>query len=119
VRIIVTWLRLELRRRGRSLAVLALLVALATATVLAAGAGARRGQTAFGRLWAATLPATGSVPWTGWCRYWRARPGPPGWKRGSGSARNFALSPVPAAAAARRLEVSASCCRGRLGILER
>jgi hypothetical protein len=33
-------------------------VALATATVLAAAAGARRGQTAFGRLWDSTLPAT-------------------------------------------------------------
>jgi hypothetical protein len=61
VRIILTWLRLELRRRWRSLAVLALLVALATGTVLTAAAGARRGQTAFGRLWAQTLPATATV----------------------------------------------------------
>ncbi|MGH3172249.1 MAG: hypothetical protein ACRDPF_00070, partial [Streptosporangiaceae bacterium] len=32
-----------------------------TGTVLAAAAGARRGQTAFGRLWAGTLPATVTV----------------------------------------------------------
>src|ERR1044071_2463348 len=61
MRITLTWLRLDVRRRWRSLLVLALLVVLATATVLAAGAGARRGQSAFGRLWARTLPATATV----------------------------------------------------------
>jgi hypothetical protein len=61
VRITATWLRLEVRRRWRSLLVLALLVALATATVLEAAAGARRGLTAYDRLWASTLPATVTV----------------------------------------------------------
>ena len=61
MQITLTWLRLDSRRRWRSLLVLALLVALATATVLAAAAGARRGQSAFGRLWARTLPATVTV----------------------------------------------------------
>ena len=61
MRITLTWLRLESRRRWRSLLVLALLVALATGTVLTATAGARRGQTAFARLWDSTLPATVAV----------------------------------------------------------
>ena len=59
--ITVTWLRLDARRRWRSLAVLALLIALATATILTSIARARRGQSAFDRLWARTLPATATV----------------------------------------------------------
>ena len=61
MRVAVTWLCLDLRRRWRSLLVLTLLVVLATGTVLAAIAGTRRGQTAFDRLWARTLPATATV----------------------------------------------------------
>ncbi|HEY2266931.1 MAG TPA: FtsX-like permease family protein [Streptosporangiaceae bacterium] len=61
MRITLTWLRLESRRRWRSLLVLALLVALAAGTVLTATAGARRGETAFARLWDSTLPATVTV----------------------------------------------------------
>ncbi len=58
MRMALTWLRLDLRRRWRSLVVLALLVALSAGVVLTAVAGARRGDTAFGRLWARTLPGT-------------------------------------------------------------
>jgi len=61
MRITLTWLRIDSRRRWRSLLVLALLVALATATVLAATAGARRGQSVVERLYAGTLPATVTV----------------------------------------------------------
>jgi FtsX-like permease family len=61
MRITLTWLRLEVRRRWRTLAVLTILIALATATVLVAVAGARRGQTVFTRLWTRTLPATATV----------------------------------------------------------
>ena len=59
--ITVTWLRLDARRRWRSLAVLALLIALATATILTSIAGARRGESAYTRLQARTLPATVTV----------------------------------------------------------
>src|ERR1700722_1889655 len=52
---------LDVRRGGGALIVLALLVALTTGTVLAAVAGARRGQNAFDRLWARTLPGDVSV----------------------------------------------------------
>ncbi|HEU5387519.1 MAG TPA: FtsX-like permease family protein [Streptosporangiaceae bacterium] len=61
MRITLTWLRIDSRRRWRSLLVLALLVALATATVLAATAGARRGHNVVERLWTGTLPATVTV----------------------------------------------------------
>jgi hypothetical protein len=61
VRIVLTWLRLEVRRRWVSLVVLALLVAVSTATVLTAAAGARRGDTALDRLAAPTLPSTVAV----------------------------------------------------------
>ncbi len=61
MRLIAEWTMLDLRRRWRSLLALALLVAVAAATVLTAMAGARRGETAFARLWARTSPATVTV----------------------------------------------------------
>ena len=61
MRIVLTWLRLEMRHHWRSLAVLALLVAVATATVLTAAAGARRGHSAADRLWDQTRPGTVTV----------------------------------------------------------
>jgi hypothetical protein len=61
VRVVLAWLRLDLRRRWRSLAVLALLVAIASGTVMAALAGARRGASALTRLQDRTLPATATV----------------------------------------------------------
>lgn len=61
MRIVLTWLRLEARRRWVSLVVLALLVAVSAATVLTATAGARRGDTALNRLEAQALPATVAV----------------------------------------------------------
>ncbi|HEY5017336.1 MAG TPA: hypothetical protein VII59_11230, partial [Streptosporangiaceae bacterium] len=70
--ITATWLRLDARRRWRSLAVLALLIALATATILTSIAGARRGESAYSRLAAITLPATATVlpnqPGFNWAR---------------------------------------------------
>jgi hypothetical protein len=61
MRLAAEWTRLEWQRRWRSLIALALLVAVTTATILTAFAAARRGQTAFGRLWAETKPATLTV----------------------------------------------------------
>jgi ABC-type lipoprotein release transport system permease subunit len=55
---VLSWFRLDVRRRWRSLVVLMLLIALAAATVMTATAGARRGASAVDRLLAETLPAT-------------------------------------------------------------
>ena len=72
MRITLTWLRLELRRRWLSLVVLSLLVAVAAGTVLTATAGARRGATALDRLWSQTRPSTVAVlanqPGLDWAR---------------------------------------------------
>ncbi|MCW2631816.1 MAG: hypothetical protein JWR88_778, partial [Pseudonocardia sp.] len=59
--VVLSWLRLDLRRRWRSLVVLGLLIALSAGVVLASMAGARRGATALERLLAPTLPATAVV----------------------------------------------------------
>jgi cell division protein FtsX len=59
--IVMSWLRLELRRRWRSLVVLALLVALSTGVVITALAAARRGASALERLGSRTLPTTVGV----------------------------------------------------------
>lgn len=61
MRLVLAWLRVDLRRRWRSLAVLALLVAIASGTVMAALAGARREASALTRLQDRTLPATATV----------------------------------------------------------
>ena len=58
---LLTWTRLDLRRRARSLALLAVLVALATGTVATAVSGARRGSSTVDRLLARTNPATIAV----------------------------------------------------------
>jgi hypothetical protein len=58
---VMSWLRLELRRRWRSLAVLTLLVAVASGAVMTALAGARRNASALDRFEARTLPATAAI----------------------------------------------------------
>ncbi|MEP7179220.1 MAG: hypothetical protein ABI775_09045, partial [Pseudonocardiales bacterium] len=61
MRIVLAWLRLDLRRRWRSLVALSLLLALAGGLVFAVCAGARRNGSALHRLQAVTLPATAIV----------------------------------------------------------
>lgn len=61
MRVVVIWLRLDLRRRWRSLALLGLLVAVSAGLVLTALAGARRGASALQRLHDRTRPATATV----------------------------------------------------------
>ena len=55
---VLTWFRIDLRRRWKSILVLALLIAFATGTVITAVAGARRGSSAIDRLQDVTLPVT-------------------------------------------------------------
>jgi cell division protein FtsX len=59
--VVVSWLRLELRRRWRSLTVLALLIAVTGGVVFTSLAAARRGASALTRLEHRTLPATTAV----------------------------------------------------------
>jgi ABC-type lipoprotein release transport system permease subunit len=61
MRVVIAWLRVDVRRHWRSLTVLALLIAIASGTVLAALAGARRGASVQERLNARTLPATSAI----------------------------------------------------------
>ena len=56
--VVLSWLRLEIRRRWRSLAVIALLVALSSAVVMTSLAAARRGASTVTRLGGRTLPNT-------------------------------------------------------------
>ena len=59
--VVLSWLRLEFRRRWRSLAVLALLVAISAAVVITSLAAARRGASVVQRLANRTQPATVAV----------------------------------------------------------
>jgi FtsX-like permease family protein len=59
--VVLSWLRLEFRRRWRSLAVLALLVAISAGVVITSLAAARRGASVVHRLESRTQPATVAV----------------------------------------------------------